>query len=183
MWGGLHAHEVLKLEVAALQVVLDAAGRAHDNVTAAAQNLFLRRHRRSAVQAHCAQIRRPPDVLEICMHLLESLASHRPVWLHGYSVGSCASSQPVRDGWKGVLLSPQCFSLASTTSLLITACAVVTQIFMHKGRKVPTSAFGKFQKPPVSCCPKHTHTNMRRDRLSAVLEPPQSYKHSSDDKL
>ena len=67
--GGLRAHEVLELEVAALQVVLDAAGRAHHDVTAAAQDLLLRRHRRPAVQAHRAQVRRAADVLEIRVHL------------------------------------------------------------------------------------------------------------------
>ena len=75
------ALEVLQLEGAALEVVLDAPRGADDHVAAAAQHALLGPVGRAAVQADRGQGRRAPDELEVRVHLGGSRCSMSPLEL------------------------------------------------------------------------------------------------------
>ncbi len=64
-----YLHELLKLEAAALQMVLHTSRRAHHHIAAASQDVLLGPIGAASVQAHCAEVGRLANVLEVCMHL------------------------------------------------------------------------------------------------------------------
>lgn len=95
------ALQLVQAQAAALQVVLDAAGRADHDVQAAPQRTLLRPVRAAAVQAGGRQRCRLPDVLKVRVHLrggaravgargagaaVLTHAAGRPTRSNGYSV-------------------------------------------------------------------------------------------------